>query len=435
MELKLKDGTLALPGEKKNAARYLADLFYNSGHAKDQDVIVDWEDMYKNISFRHRDATTSSDIAPLLQSSLEILIREPVEPLLVITGLFNRVQAKGLNTQVLAGAMGAVTADDVGEHNTYPEVMFNIGGAMQTAYVGKSGLAASFTDEALLYSTWDIMSMNMRQMGAALVRHKEQKAVAFLRTLGTELFNNASPSTSMFGVTTGRGLDMAANGSLIMDDLFKAMAHMAETGFQPDVILMNPLFFYMFIQDPVMRTMMLAHGGGDYFRPWNGQAGPLDPWSNGAMGARGPSLGNVINRGSNSPGGGTATGIAGREHGMTAKAPIPAPYFPWNMTVAVSPFVPFDPETLLGDIYLLSSGNVGFHLVEEDPTTVEWRDENVEVVKMKIRERYGFAVSHQGQGVGVIKNVKLVRNYWDGVVRAHTLDVDSEIDPSAVISL
>lgn len=435
MKLKLQDGALDLPENKNQAARVLADIFYNSGYVEDEDVQMSWQDMYRNLSPKFQDTTTSPDIRPLLQSSLEILIREPVEPLMVITGLYNRVQSKGLNTQVLAGAMGAVTAADIPEHGTYPEVMFQVGGAMQTAYVGKSGIAASFTDEALMYSTWDIMSMNMRQMGAALVRHKEQKAVSFLKTLGTELFNNASPTTSLFGVNTGRGLDMNANGSLRMDDLFKGMAHMAEEGFQPDVLLMNPLFFYLFIQDPIMRTMMLAHGGGDWFRPHNGQAGPLDPWSNGSMGSRGPSLGNKIGRGASSPAGGAATGISGREHGMTAAPPIPAPYFPWPMRVVVSPFVPFDPDTQLGDIYLLSSNNVGYYLVDEDPTTVEWRDENVDVVKMKVRERYGFAVSHEGQGVGVLKNVKLTQNYFTGVVQAHTLDANAEIAPDAVISL
>ena len=75
---------------------------------------------------------------------------------------------------------------------------------------------------------------------------------------------------------------------------------------------------------------------------------------------------------------------------------------------------------MIGDIFLLSSGNVGFHLVDEDPTTVEWRDENTEVVKVKIRERYGFAVAHEGQGVGVLKNVKAVNNVWDGTVDATT---------------
>jgi hypothetical protein len=438
MKLSLDKVEVNLPSDKDAAARYLADMFVNRGRLADTGEQVSWQGMYSLLSSKgskeFSDTITSTEIRPLLQQAMEIMIREPVEPLLNITGLYNRVQSKGLSTQVLAGAMGAVFAQDVQEQAPYPEVNFSIGGAVQTAWIGKSGIAASFSDEALRYSTWDIMAMNLRLMGQAMARHKEQKAVAFLRKLGTSLFDNAAPARSLFGVTTGRGLDMAANGSLTMDDLFKGMAHMAEEGFQPDAILVNPLFFYCFIQDPVLRAMMLAGAGGQYFTPWNGQAGPRDPWSNGAMGAQGPSLGNRIVPGG-SPSGETATGIAGREHGMTAAPPLPASYFPWGMRVIVSPFVPFDASTQLGDAYLVSSGNVGFHLVDEELTQVEWRDEGTESVKMKLRERYGFAVAHEGQGVGVIKNLKLARNFWDGTVHAETHDVDAEIEADAVIDL
>ena len=435
MQWKLTDGTIDLPESPKQRARFIADVFASGGQIAGREEKVSWKDAAKLLNpGKYNDTIGAPDIHPLLASSMALLIREPVEPMLVITGLYNRVQSTGLHTRVLAGAMGAVTAADVPEHGTYPEVMFQIGGAMQTAHIGKSGIAASFTDEALRYSTWDIMALNLRLMGQALARHKEQKAVSFLRTLGTELFNNSSPTTSMFGVNTGRGLDGAANGSMTMDDLFKGLAHMAEEGFPADVLLMNPLFFYLFIQDPVLRNMMLAHGGGTYFQQFNGNPGPLDPWSNGPTGAMGPSLGNKINQPGNA-GGNTATGVAGREHGMTASPPVPAPYFPWNFRIVVSPFVPFDPETSLGDIYLLSSGQVGFYLVDEDPTQVDWRTEDIEVVKVKIRERYGFAVAHEGQGVGVMKNVKLTRNYWDGTITFQSMDIDSEISPTASIDL
>ena len=60
----------------------------------------------------------------------------------------------------------------------------------------------------------------------------------------------------------------------------------------------------------------------------------------------------------------------------------------------------------------------GFVHVDEEPTTVEWRDESVEVVKVKIRERYGFAVAHEGQGVGVLRSVKVGQNFWDGTTRS-----------------
>lgn len=427
MKFKLRDGELALPTGEKEAASFVADMFLNQGRAPDQDMQMPWDDMYKFLSpRRNEDTVHTTEIRPLLQSSMEIIIREPLEPLMIITGLFNKVLSTGMNVQVLAGAMGgAVYASDIPEDGTYPESFFQVGGALQTAYVGKSGIQASFSDEALRYSTWDIFSMNLKLMGQAMVRHKERKAATFLSTLGTRLYDNADPTNSLFGVTTGRGLDMAANGSLSLEDLFKAMAHMGEEGFQPDTLLVSPLFFYQFLQDPVFRNIMLAGGTGDYFRKWTGESGPRDPWSNGRMGAQGPSLGNKLTP-SGAANGATPTGLTGREHGMNSAFSVPS-YFPWPFQVVTSPSIPFDSESMLGDIYLLSAGNVGYHLVDEELVQVEWRDESVDSAKVKLRERYGFAVAHEGQGVGVMKNVKLARNFWDGTVKAITQEVIAEI--------
>ena len=424
MEFKLADGNvLELPTNDKAAARYLADMIANNGNLPDKEDRVKWSTFVETISPKNTDLVRSSEITPLLQKSMEILIREPVEPMLVITSLFTRVQAEGLSTQVLAGAIGAVYAQDVQEHGTYPEVNFQIGGAVSTAYIGKSGIAASFTDEALRYSTYDIMAMNLKLMGNALARHKEQKAAAFLKSLGTALFDNKNPTQSLFGVCTGRGIDLAENGSMTMDDLMRGMAHMAEEGFAADTLLMHPLFYYQFVQDPVLREMMLAHGGGAYFNPYSGNPGPQLPYQQGAMGAMGPSNGRAIVPGGNAAGA-TATALAERSQQATSAPNLPS-YFPFGFRVLVSPLCPFDPENMSGDIFLLSSGNIGFHLVDEEPTTVEWRDENTEVVKVKIRERYGFAVAHEGQGVGVFKNVFARQNYFDGHVPAASATVSA----------
>ena len=438
--IKLTDGMeLTLPSNRKSAARYLADMIVNRGHLPDSEERVSWSAFANTISPKNRDAISSSEITPLLQESMEILIREPVEPTMAITPLFTRVQAQGLNTQILAGAMGAVYAGDVQESGTYPEVNFQMGGAVSTAYIGKSGIAASFTDEALRYSTFDIMAKNLQLMGAAMVRHKEQKAVAFLKQLGTTLFDNLNPAQSIYGVLSGRGLsngNLVGNGSMTMENLMRAMAHMSEEGFTPDTLLMHPLFYYTFVQDPVLRTMMLAHGGGSIFNPYSGDPGALAPYSNGAMGSRGPSNGTrVINpRGIGTSGQGssgeTISSVLERSQQATSAPNLPG-YFPFNFRIIVSPLCPYDPESETGDIFLLSSGNVGFHLVDEEATTVEWRDENTETVKVKIRERYGFAVAHEGQGVGVFKNVKRAENRWDGSIDAAPSDI-ADLDEDVV---
>jgi hypothetical protein len=225
---------------------------------------------------------------------------------------------------------------------------------------------------------------------------------------------------------------MAANGSLTLEDLFKAMIHGQEEGFPYDTMLLSPQFFFLFMGDPVLKNMMLAHGGGAFFQRPNGTLGPLDPWSNGALGATGPSRGNIVVPGG-SPSGEKATGIVGREHSMTAAPSIPS-YFPFPFRIVVSPFMPFDADSGLGDIFLVSSGNIGFHLVDENPVMVEWRNEDVETVKVKIRESYGFAVLNDGQGIGVLKNIPLTKNYWDGTIKATTTAVTSEIAADADLS-
>lgn len=432
MNLKLCDGsTFELPTNEKQAAKILADALVSKGRVPGEDSPLDYQDVVRHLR-PQRDAVASSNIRPLLQTSMQMLLREPVEPIMIIQNLFTRVQARGLETNVLAGAIGALTAWDIPEHGTYPEVMFQIGGALQTAYIGKSGLACSFTDEALRYSTWDIMSLNLRLMRNALIRHKEQKAIAFLRQLGTELFNNASPSTSMFGVTTGRGIDAAANGTVVMDDLLKALAHMAEEGFQPDTLLVHPIMYLQWIQDPIMRNLYMMGTGGSYFGGWRGNPGPIAPWSNGAMGGLGPTLGNTVVPFGNAAGE-TPTGFDERAFGATSQPVLPG-YFPWSMRIISSPLVPFDETTGLADMFLLDSSNVGFLLEDEDLTQVEWRDENVDVVKVKLRERYGFGIANEGHSIGVIKNLKInTRNYWDGTIKAVTNDIDSEIDATTPV--
>jgi hypothetical protein len=199
--LKLTDGKdFTLPEDKKAAAKIVADAVSNRGYIASEDKHLDFDDFIKHLRPGMKDAVSASDIRPFMQTSMEIVLREPVEPLMVISSLFDKVMSKGLDVKVIGGALGAVVAADIPENGTYPEVFFQLGGGYKTVHIGKSGLACSFTDEALRYSTWDIMAMNLKLMRNALIRHKEQKAIAFLRQLGTVLFDNATPSASIFGV-------------------------------------------------------------------------------------------------------------------------------------------------------------------------------------------------------------------------------------------
>jgi hypothetical protein len=432
-KLKLVDGSqFDLPDTEKGAAQVIAHALSHRGQVPTAESPVDWKDFAEKYIIA-KDAVSITHLRPLLAVSTQEAIREPLELAPTITGLFNKVQVQGMEVRMVQGAIGAALyAEDIGEAGTYPEGNIQVGGGMQTAAIGKSGLQVSFTEEALRYCTWDIMSMNMRYMRDALVRHKEHKAALLLRELGTELFNNTSPSTSLFGTCTGRGLDATANGSATADDVFRAASHMAEEGFWPDLLIVHPQTAFMWLQDPVLRNLFMAGNGGSWFNMWQGNVGPTDPWSNGSAGIAGPSHGNAITP-VGAISGGTPTGIAGREWGMTSAPTVPG-YFGWPMRVVASPHIPYDVESGLTDILLASSGNVGLLLQEQEPVTSTWTNERTDVVTAKIVERYAFQVGNQGQSIGIMKNIPARgRNYWDGTLSAHTLGINSEIDQSVAI--
>lgn len=413
----------------QKTARHLANIMRNGGYDAVSDTYVEWAEM--------SDTVTQPDIRPLLSTSIEYALREPLEPLMTITPLFTTVRTKFLKTEVLWGALGSnIVAAKYGELGTLPEQNLQLAGGIQISTIDKYGVQGSWSDEALRYTTFQIMEYNLRQMRGALTRLKETQAIEFFRLLGNPLFDNLNPTSSHFGVTTGRGKAMTANGSLSVDDLFKGMVFMIEEGFVPTALVMSPMMFLMFTQDQTFRNLFLAGvlGPTDYFQLWQGQAGPTTPWSNGSLGAMGPSNGNkIIPAGSLT--GAPATGIVGREFGMTSAPPIPPSYFPWRLRIIVSPFIPFDKDREIGDIYLVSEGNVGFYLEDGSLEQVEWRDEEHEKTTIRLKERYTFAVANDGQGVCVFKNVKMTPNYWDGAVNTVWQGTIPEIAAGTPLSL
>lgn len=414
-QLKFTDGReLSLPDEGEKGARYLADTWLNSGKTPDGEKLP-WSSIAETISPKNKDMVTTTEVRALLAKSTEMIIREPIEPILAVTSLFNRIQSQGLRTEILLGAIGAVSAGEVDELGTYPEVMFDLGGGIQVAHIGKSGIAAAFSDEALRYTTWDIMAINLRLMAAALARYTEFKAVNILQSMGQTLYDNATPTSSLFGVTTGRAMGGTANGTLTMDDLMQGYTYMVETGFTPDTLLLSPQMYFMFVRDPILRHLFLGGSGNVFFATWNGNPGTRANWSNGMLGGRGPSNGQALIPGSAATGE-TASAITEYSNQANSSPNVPS-YFPFPLRVIVSPMIPYDPSTKLGDIYLLASGLIGFHLIDEEQTTVEWRNEDIEATKVKIRQRDAFAVGWDAMGIGVFRNIKNSQNFYHGHVQ------------------
>ena len=222
-----------------------------------------------------------------------------------------------------------------------------------------------------------------------------------ISSLGETVFDNATPASSVFGITTGRGLTGSANGSLTVDDLFDAYTHLVSKGYSPDTLLMHPLTWNMFMRDPIMRMTMLNSGGGTYFATYNGSFSNTNPWGSQPANGIGMGSGTMINP--------NYSEVENYSQNLTS-APVLPSYFPFPLRIVVSPFVTHDPIRDLTEIYLFESGELGVILQDEELTSQQWEDPARDIQKIKFRERYNLMIKNEGQAVATFANIKVIAN-------------------------
>ncbi len=353
-----------------------------------------------------KDALSVPNAPMLMPKVISNVVREAQEPLLIGTSLLQRINYQFGGQVVTFPAVGAMVAADIAEGQEYPERDLTLGGATVTASIGKSGLAVKITEEMIRYSQFDVIGMHLRAAGRALARHKEQKIFNLIRSMGVCVFDNVTPLRSLKGVTTGRNMSGTGNGSVTADDVFDCFAQVMQQGFMPNTLLMHPLTWAMFVKDATLRHFVLMSGGGSFFANWSGSA------SQPSLGATQGGLG--FAGGTNFVPGGNAAGLTPSTltqlDPQQNSAPVLPGYFGMNFQIIVSPFVPFDPRRLLTDIYMFDRNELGVLIVDEELTTDEFDDPRVDIKKIKLRERYGLGMLHEGQAIAVMKNVHVVPN-------------------------
>ena len=338
---------------------------------------------------------------------VEEIIREPVEPMLIVPSLLDRIQYTPA-ARITFPAIGALVAYDLAEGQAFPEQTLNVAPGTITINVGKTGVAFKITEEMMKYSQFDIINMHIRAARRALDRHKEQKGMNYITGMGVTLYDNINPTSSVYGTCTGRSITGAGNGSCRMEDLLKAYAHIMMQGFTPDTILMHPLTWSMWMADPLLQTIVKNTGNGQWFQPHNMAKSGL-PWANAGQNKMGMPSGY---------GQFTPTGNAGSETPTTTSEidqtlnspPVVPGYFPYPLRVLVSPFVPFYTHNNTCDIMIFDSSNLGALVVDEDVSMDEWKDMSTDITKMKLKERYTFAIYEDGLAIGVLRNVPVVAN-------------------------
>jgi len=354
-----------------------------------------------------KDALSVPNAPMLMPKVISNIVKEAQEPLLVGTSLLQRINYSYGQT-ITFPAVGAMVAADIAEGMEYPERSLQMGGSTVTASIGKSGVAVKVTEEMIRYSQFDVIGMHLRAAGRALARHKEVKIFDYIRAMGVTVFDNVSPAASLKGVTTGRDLSGAGNGSVTMDDIFDAYAQIITQGFFPNTLLMHPLTWTMFVKDATLRSFVLANGGGTFFATWTGNPAGRAPWDNSSQGGLGMSAGQTITPGGNAAGA-QPSPLADYPQTLNSAPNLPG-YMNIPFRIIVSPFVPYDPRRKLTDIYMFDSSELGVLIVDHDVMTDEFDDPRVDIRKIKLKERYGIGILNEGKAIAVFKNVHVVPN-------------------------
>ncbi|MHA2063614.1 MAG: phage major capsid protein [Candidatus Thorarchaeota archaeon] len=328
----------------------------------------------------------SSDHPLLIPRVVSNMAREAIEPQLVLTPLMSRINFSA-GTRITFPAWGAIHAADLAEGEEYPERGLELAGQVE-ATIGKSGVAIKVTEEMMRYSQFDVMSLHIRAAGRALARLKEKKVANLITSNGVTIIDNQGG----LGTKSSTGRDAAGNynGGLTLDDLFYAWAQMVDTGFTPNTLIMHPFAWQIFAEESIARAFGFVNGVNSLM--WQlaqGSPGNANPWRVGDLNQN--------------------TYVSSPENIASTFTNVPS-IFPTNFRIIVSPFMPYSASTSRTDIVFCDVNELGILVVDEDVTTDQWDDPARDIRKMKFRERYGLAIMNDGKGVGLLKNIKIVKS-------------------------
>lgn len=336
-----------------------------------------------------QEAISSTDTVKLIPKVIEGKLREAAEPEYLGTRFFQTVKVDGGNSAVyVVPVVGEVTAYEVGEGTRYKETSFDmttIENATLEIRVKKIGVRVSITEEAISDSSWDILGINVRKMGRAMARYKEEMIFNAFSTHGHTVFDNNLRTAQPAAGTTGLGKDGQYNDTLSVEDFLDLTLALMGNGYNPTDVIMHPLTWVVFA-----RNSMIGNGltfgalGGNNVHPNGGIQGT-------------PAAFGMANNGN------------GQKMIMTPeqvqnRLPVP-------MAISFSPWVKFDKLTKRFDMYVVDKSEVGIIAQREALSTGNWTDPEKDIRNLKAKERYGIGVLNNGRAITVAKNIAVAPSY------------------------
>lgn len=337
-----------------------------------------------------REAITSTDTMYLIPKVIEGQLREATEPEYLGTRFFNKVKVDENTSSAVyvIPIVGELKAAEVVEGGRYQEDRAEIStleNATLEIRVKKYGCRVSITEEALSDSSWDILGINVRKMGQAMGRLKEELIFNNFTKHGHLVFDNNQRQVTPEAGTTGLGKDGQYNDTLSIEDFLDLTLALLGNGFNPTDVIMHPLVWVVFAKNSMI-------GNGLTF----GALGGNNVHPNGAI-----------------QGTPAAFGMANNGDGQKfVLSPDQVQNrLPFGLTVSMSPWVNFDKLNKKFDMYCLDRNEVGIIAQKEEVKIDQWIDPERDIKLLKVKERYGIGILNNGRAITVAKNIAVAPTY------------------------
>lgn len=344
---------------------------------------------YSKGSATIKEALMSTDTVRLIPKVIEGQLREAAEPEYLASKFMNVIHVEGNNSAVyVVPVVGEIFASEVTEGGRYNEqnLDFNtVENGQLEIRVKKYGLKVTISEEAIQDSSWDIYGINVRKMGRAMARLKEENCFNAFSNHGHILFDNDKREQFPEAGTTGRDADGSYNDTLSVEDFLDLVLALMGNNRVPTDIIMHPLTWVIFA-----RNSMIGNGltfgafGGNQVHPWGATQGT--PGFAGLSSEEGPQK------------------LIMRPDQVQNRLPVP-------LAINFSPFVRFDKLKKRFDMYCIDRSEVGVIVEREGLSTDDWNDPERDMRMLKVKERYGVGILDNGKGITVARNIAVAPTY------------------------
>lgn len=371
-------------GESKEAPKVKSETF-NLMEKMTRNIYGDYSKGRANI----QETLTTTDTMKLIPKVIEGQLREAAEPEYLGTRFMSTINVEGgASTVYVIPVVGELVASEVAEGGRYNEDYVDFNTLENTALevrVKKIGLKVSITEEAIADSSWDILGINVRKMGRAMARYKEEWIFNTFSDHGHIIFDNNLRTQMPEAGTTGKAEDGSYNDTLSIEDFLDMVLALMGNGFVPTDVIMHPLTWVIFA-----RNSMIGNGlsfgalGGGQVHPWSSPQG-----TPGFAGLASTSQGQKLIM---------------RPEQVQNRLPVP-------LAINFSPFVHFDKINKRFDMYCIDKSEVGVIVQKEALGTDNWIEPERDLRMLKVKERYGVGVLNNGRAITVSRNIAVAPTY------------------------